>query len=74
MCAFQCFQGGMISASCVADCVAQGCAKAQYFVDQVLNCAFMYLPQCFGMGMQGIVGCIMNKCGTQIAACIGSTC
>jgi hypothetical protein len=74
MCAFQCFSGGQIMASCVANCLSTACANAQYFVDQVLDCAFENVATCFKGGTGGIATCLMNACPNQIAACIGSQC
>jgi hypothetical protein len=76
-CALGCVQLGgmgppMFSASCVANCVAQGCAKVQFFVDQVLNCAIQNIGQCRGKG--GVFNCIMQVCGPELSACLGSTC
>src|SRR6185295_4934335 len=59
-CAFGCFSGMGFSATCVTNCVSQGCANAQFFVDQVLNCAVKNIPQCIGGG--GIVNCLMKEC------------
>ena len=56
----------------MANCVSQGCANAQFFVNQVLDCAVGAIPQCIGKG--GIVQCLMKQCGTQLAACLGSSC
>jgi hypothetical protein len=58
----------------VAQCAAEACADAQFFINQVLNCAISNIGTCFGQGGGGIVGCLMNECGMQISACIGSTC
>jgi hypothetical protein len=72
-CAFQCIDVNAdpptFSVSCVANCVALGCAKVQFFVDQVLTCAAQHLPEC-----GGDFGCLQNVCGAEIAACIGATC
>jgi hypothetical protein len=74
-CVFQCFMGGAPpTLSCPGLCVAEACPKAQYFADQVVQCAFMYIGQCFGMGGGGVLNCLMQHCGQQIATCIGSPC
>jgi hypothetical protein len=71
-CAFTCidFAGNppKFSLSCVAQCVALGCADVQFFVDQVVNCAIMSLGSCMDLN------CIMAECGDEITACIGATC
>jgi len=56
--------------TCVSNCVAQGCADVQFFVDQVLNCAIFALPSCGG----DIQGCLFEQCSSEIAACLGATC
>lgn len=73
-CAFKCINLQMnppsFSVSCVATCVAMGCADAQFFFDQAFNCAVIKgLPKCGGN-----INCIMQVCGPEIAACLGSTC
>jgi hypothetical protein len=72
-CSFQCIDlqqtPPKFSIACVANCVAQGCADVQFFVDQVLNCAIGALPTCGGN-----FGCIQQACSTQFAACIAATC
>jgi hypothetical protein len=71
-CIFGCFNNPGMAGSCTAGCVSQGCANAQFFVDQVLNCAFSNITKCVGGG--GIGQCLMTQCQTEIAACIGSSC
>jgi len=72
-CALQCIDitknPPQFSVACVANCVAQGCADVQFFVDQVLNCVVSKLPQC-GPNF----GCLQNACGPEFAACIAATC
>jgi hypothetical protein len=72
-CAFQCIDLEQdppeFSISCVANCVSLGCADVQFFVDQVLDCAFQALPFC-----GGDFGCIQEECDAEFAACIGATC
>ena len=76
-CAIQCIDlqafPPAFSVTCVANCVAPGCADVQFFVDQVLNCVVAHLPECIGGGGGG-VGCFMDKCQPEFAACIGATC
>ena len=58
------------SLSCVANCLAEGCADTQYFFDQAFRCAVLEgVEKC-----RGDVGCIMKVCDSEIAACIGSQC
>ena len=72
-CAFECVDLTMdppgFSVTCVANCVALGCADVQFFVDQVLNCAVGALPIC-----GGDFGCVQEECDAQFAACIGANC
>lgn len=59
------------SASCVATCVAMGCAKAQFFFDQAINCIIQKgLPKCMG----GNFGCLQMVCQNEFNACLGSGC
>jgi hypothetical protein len=73
MCSVGCIDMGQFppqfSMTCVANCVAQGCADVQYFVDQVLNCMVFALPVC---GTD--VGCLQTQCAAQFAACANATC
>ena len=72
-CAFGCIDPStnppQFSITCVANCVALGCADVQFFVDQVLTCAIGVLPQC-----GGDFDCIQTECGEELAACIGAHC
>jgi hypothetical protein len=72
-CAFQCIDleqdPPAFSITCVANCVSQGCADVQFFVDQVLTCAVSALPNC-----GGDFGCIQSECDAEIAACLGAQC
>ncbi|XXY44150.1 hypothetical protein WME91_29500 [Sorangium sp. So ce269] len=72
-CAFQCVDleqsPPTVSLACVSNCVAQGCADVQFFVNQVLTCALASLPVC-----NSDFGCVQEQCATEIAACIGATC
>jgi hypothetical protein len=72
-CAFACIDlmqmPPKFSLTCVSNCVAQGCADVQFFVDQVLDCAILALPACGGDPT-----CIQKACDTEIAACIGAKC
>jgi hypothetical protein len=74
-CALQCLDLQAIppkfSVTCVANCVAKGCSDVQFFVDQVLNCVVLHIPDCGGGGG---VGCFQDKCQAEFAACIGATC
>jgi len=58
------------SLSCVANCLAEGCANAQYFADQAVDCA---VTAAIG-GCGGDFNCIQKQCSSQIAACLGSSC
>ena len=79
-CAFGCINmnGGngvpQFSATCLANCIADGCPNVQFFVDQVLNCAVGAFPMCKGQGQGQIFSCVQNLCGTAFAACFGATC
>jgi hypothetical protein len=72
-CAFGCVDLNQsppdFSLTCVANCVAQGCADVQFFVDQVLDCAVGAIGTC-----GGDFGCIQSECDSAFAACIGATC
>ncbi len=60
-----------VSISCVANCLAQGCADTQFFFDQAFNCAvFKGIAQCKGPD----INCLQKVCGPEIAACLGATC
>ncbi len=59
-----------VSLSCLANCVALGCPNTQFFLDQAVNCA---IGAAFGQ-CGGDFNCISKACGTEIAACLGSTC
>jgi len=73
-CALACVQGGIanLNSTCIVGCLADGCAKAQYFVNQALGCILTAVTtgQCMGLS----INCLMMQCSTQIAACIGSHC
>ena len=76
-CAFTCIDldgfPPQFSTTCVANCVSQGCANVQFFVDQVLTCAVQALiSECLGGG--DTLQCIQEACSPEIAACIGATC
>jgi hypothetical protein len=64
----------VVSVSCVANCLAEGCAKTQYFFDQAFNCAVD--TAIFGADGSSCrtLTCIESACGNQIAACLGSSC
>ena len=57
------------SVTCVANCVALGCADVQFFVDQVLSCAMIHLGEC-----GSDFGCLQKYCDSEIAACIAAHC
>jgi hypothetical protein len=59
-----------VSLSCLGNCVADGCPDTQFFLDQAVNCA---IQAAFGT-CGGDFQCITQQCGTEIAACLGSTC
>jgi hypothetical protein len=64
----------MVNLACIANCVADGCADTQYFLNQAVNCA---LDSIIGGGDAGSCmspSCIETVCGPQIAACLGATC
>ncbi len=73
-CARGCIDGSVrppnVRVSCVADCVAQGCASAQFFFDQAFNCFLKHWNECNGADF----GCLEKKCDPEIAACLGATC
>jgi hypothetical protein len=64
----------MFDLACTANCVSEGCANAQFYANQVVDCLISSLPMCLGMGMGGIGNCVMQQCGTDLAACLGGTC
>ena len=72
-CAFPCIDATssppMVSVSCVGDCVARGCASAQYFFDQAFDCFVANIGTC-GANLT----CLESACDSQVAACIGSHC
>ena len=59
------------SVTCIGDCVARGCAKVGYAVDQVLDCALANFDKCPG-GLS--ISCLTKVCDKQIATCIGAIC
>ena len=69
-CAFGCLNlmgnPPMISVSCIANCAADGCPAAQFFFDQVANCLIANIGSCGPS-----IGCLMGKCQSEIAACLG---
>jgi hypothetical protein len=52
--------------------VAEGCASAQYFVQQALNCFLDALIT--GQCKTPSIGCLMSACGSQFAACLSDRC
>jgi len=56
------------SLTCIADCVAMGCADIRFFVDQVVNCAVSHLGECSDLA------CVQRVCGDEITACLGARC
>ncbi len=62
----------MINLQCVADCEAEGCASAAYFVNQAINCI---LPAIFTTcNGQVSLSCLMGACSGQFSACLNDTC
>jgi hypothetical protein len=64
------------SITCVANCVAKGCADVQFFVDQTLNCAVLNindLADCIS-GPGSAISCVQQYCGSEVAACLNATC
>jgi hypothetical protein len=59
-----------LNVTCVADCVAEGCAQAGYLVNQVIDCFIMNAGACGGLN----ISCLTQKCQSSIAACIGNHC
>jgi hypothetical protein len=59
-----------VSVTCIADCVSRGCPSAQFFFDQAFNCFLANFQSCGGPSLN----CLMQKCGPEVAACIGSRC
>lgn len=57
------------SVSCVAGCVARGCADAQFFFDQAFNCILRNLSECGGN-----FNCYLDVCSAEVGVCIGSRC
>ncbi|KYF81043.1 hypothetical protein BE11_46335 [Sorangium cellulosum] len=72
-CAFGCVDPEQtppdIGLACVSNCMAQGCANAQFFAEQVLTCALSSLPRC-----DGDMECVQDRCAVQIASCLRATC
>jgi hypothetical protein len=70
-CALGCIMLGstppMISIQCVGDCVASGCAQANYFFDQTIQCFIDNVGSCGGASLS----CLMSKCSSEITACLG---
>jgi hypothetical protein len=58
-----------IRVSCVGQCVARGCADAQFFFDQAFNCIIRNLSNCGGK-----FECYTDKCKPEVAACLGAHC
>ena len=61
-----------VSISCVANCLAEGCAQAQYFANQAFNCILD--AALFGDGGCRSLTCLQAQCSNEIAACLGSSC
>jgi hypothetical protein len=78
-CAFGCVQGGIdnLMLSCITNCDADSCPKAQMFADDAVDCIIQNLGNCGGgIGMGGGVdfNCLASACPGQFAACLGSSC
>ena len=58
----------MIGLTCAADCVAEGCAGAQFFFQQAFDCFLANIMQCGAN-----VNCLTTQCQTEVAACIGKS-
>lgn len=58
--------------TCIADCIAQGCASSQYFAQQAVDCIIgaLFSGQCMGLS----ITCLMNACSSQFGACIANHC
>jgi hypothetical protein len=56
--------------TCIVDCLARGCASAQFFANQAVNCFIDNIGTCGGFSLN----CLEKACDSQIAACIGSKC
>jgi hypothetical protein len=59
-----------INLTCIVDCLAEGCASAQYFAQQAVNCFIENLGTCGGFSLN----CLMSACSGPVAACIGDHC
>jgi hypothetical protein len=62
-----------VSVSCLANCVAEGCADTQFFFDQAFNCVIDAALFGDGGSCHDIM-CLESQCGPQIAACLGAVC
>ena len=58
-----------VRVSCIADCVAEGCASARFFFDQAFNCFLQHFDQC-GSDRD----CLMKACNAEVTACVGEIC
>jgi hypothetical protein len=71
-CAFGCFDFAGptpdISFTCVSNCVAQGCADVQFFVDEAINCAIAEFITC------GDLACVQRECAEEFQACLRARC
>jgi hypothetical protein len=54
---------------CLGQCIAQGCADVQFFVQEFVDCAILAIGTC-----GGDFGCIQSECSNQFAACLGAFC
>jgi len=61
-----------IPLTCLGDCVAEGCASAQAFSQDVVNCFLMAALNGTCMGFN--LNCLMTACSGPITACIGDKC
>jgi hypothetical protein len=64
--------GGLpnINLTCIVDCLAEGCASAQYFAQEAVNCFIANIGTCGGLNLN----CLMTACSSQVAACLGDKC
>jgi hypothetical protein len=63
---------GGIPLTCLGLCITEGCASAQEFSSNVVNCFVQALLDGTCMGLN--INCLMNACMGPIAACIGDHC
>lgn len=59
-----------IPLTCIVDCLAEGCASAQYLAQQAVNCFIDNLGACGGFS----INCLMSQCMGPVTACLSDGC